>query len=79
MGREQPQPGPADVLIRIEATTVGNNDLDAIFGRWASLPVPAPFVPAKRSWGWWWTRAQKCSPGLAMPEFQHATRNTWIL
>ena len=48
---EQPQPGPDDVLIRVEATTVGNNDLDAIHGRWASLPVPAPFVPGQEVLG----------------------------
>lgn len=48
---EQPQPGPDDVLIRVEATTIGNNDLDAIHGRWASLPVPAPFVPGQEVLG----------------------------
>lgn len=30
---EQPQPGPDDVLVHIEASTVGNNDLDVIYGR----------------------------------------------
>lgn len=35
------------MVIRIEATTVGNNDLDALYGRWESLPVPAPFVPSQ--------------------------------
>lgn len=48
---EQPTPGPDDVLIKVEATTVGNNDLDAIYGRWASLPVPAPFVPGQEVLG----------------------------
>lgn len=48
---EKPAPGPNDILIRVEATTVGNNDLDAIYGRWASLPVPAPFVPGQEVLG----------------------------
>lgn len=42
---EIPVPGPDDVLVRVQTATVNNNDLDAIYGRWASLPVPAPFVP----------------------------------
>ena len=48
---DKPQPGADDVLIRVEATTVGNNDIDAIHGRWASLPVPAPFVPGQEVLG----------------------------
>ncbi len=40
-----PVPGPDDVLVKVATATVNNNDIDAIRGRWASLPVPAPFVP----------------------------------
>jgi NADPH2:quinone reductase len=42
---ERPTPGPDEVLVEVEAAAVNNNDIDAIYGRWASLPVPAPFVP----------------------------------
>lgn len=42
---DRPSPGSDDVLVEVEAATVNNNDIDAIRGRWATLPVPAPFVP----------------------------------
>ncbi|WP_216892207.1 quinone oxidoreductase family protein [Nocardia alni] len=41
---ERPVPGDDDVLVEVEAAAINNNDIDMIYGRWASLPVPAPFV-----------------------------------
>lgn len=41
---DRPVPGDDEVLVEVEAAAVNNNDIDMIYGRWASLPVAAPFV-----------------------------------
>ena len=33
------------MLVRAEAVTLNFNDIDGIHGRYATVPVPAPYVP----------------------------------
>ena len=56
---EMPEVGDGDLLVKVEAATLNNNDLDAIWGRWATLPVPAPFVPGLEVLG----TVEACGPG----------------
>jgi len=41
----EPEPGPGEVRIRVEATTLNFNDLDGIRGRYATVRVEPPYVP----------------------------------
>ena len=40
-----PEPGPAELLVRVDAITLNFNDLDGIHGRYKTVPVPAPYTP----------------------------------
>jgi NADPH2:quinone reductase len=40
-----PEPGPGEVRVRVEATTLNFNDLDGIRGRYATVRVEPPYVP----------------------------------
>jgi NADPH2:quinone reductase len=42
---DTPTPGPGEVLVRADAVTLNFNDIDGIHGRYATVPVPAPYVP----------------------------------
>ena len=42
---DAPAPGPGEVLVRADAVTLNFNDIDGIHGRYATVPVPAPYVP----------------------------------
>jgi NADPH2:quinone reductase len=42
---DAPTPGPGEVLVRVEAVTLNFNDIDGIHGRYATVPIPAPYVP----------------------------------
>jgi NADPH2:quinone reductase len=42
---ERPEPGADEVLVRTDAVTLNFNDIDGIYGRYATVPVPAPYVP----------------------------------
>ena len=42
---EAPTPGPGEVLVRAEAVTLNFNDIDGIYGRYRTVPVPAPYTP----------------------------------
>lgn len=42
---DQPEPGPSEVLVRAQAVTLNFNDIDGIYGHYATVPVPAPYVP----------------------------------
>ena len=42
---DAPTPGPGEVLVRADAVTLNFNDIDGIHGRYATVPVPAPYVP----------------------------------
>jgi NADPH2:quinone reductase len=46
-----PAPGPGEVLVRAEAVTLNFNDIDGIHGRYATVPVPAPYVPGMEALG----------------------------
>jgi NADPH2:quinone reductase len=38
-------PGPDDVLVRVQATTLNFNDIDATAGQYTSIRPPVPFIP----------------------------------
>src|SRR4051812_49436193 len=42
---DAPVPGPGEVRIRVEATTLNFNDLDGIRGRYATVRVAPPYIP----------------------------------
>jgi NADPH2:quinone reductase len=42
---DEPVPGPGEVRIRVEATTLNFNDLDGIRGRYATVRVAPPYIP----------------------------------
>jgi NADPH2:quinone reductase len=42
---DAPTPGPGEVLVRVDAVTLNFNDIDGIHGRYATVPIPAPYVP----------------------------------
>jgi NADPH2:quinone reductase len=42
---EIPEPAAGDVRIRVEAITLNFNDIDGIYGRYRTVPVPAPYIP----------------------------------
>jgi NADPH2:quinone reductase len=48
---DTPTPGPGEVLVRAEAVTLNFNDIDGIYGRYATVPVPAPYVPGMEALG----------------------------
>jgi NADPH:quinone reductase len=42
---DAPAPGPGEVQIQVQATTLNFNDIDGIYGRYRTVPVPAPYTP----------------------------------
>ena len=46
-----PEPGPNELLVKLETTTLNFNDIDAIYGRYTSLQLEAPFVPGYEGLG----------------------------
>ncbi len=42
---DAPAPGPGEVQIRVEAVTLNFNDIDGIYGRYRTVPVPVPYIP----------------------------------
>jgi NADPH2:quinone reductase len=46
-----PTPGPGEVLVRADAVTLNFNDIDGIHGRYATVPVPAPYIPGMEAVG----------------------------
>jgi NADPH2:quinone reductase len=40
-----PAPGDGEVLVRADAATLNFNDIDGIYGRYRTVPIPAPYVP----------------------------------
>ena len=48
---DTPAPGPGEVLVRADAVTLNFNDIDGIHGRYATVPVPAPYVPGMEALG----------------------------
>lgn len=48
---EQPTPGAGEVLLRADAVTLNFNDIDGIHGRYATVPVPAPYIPGMEALG----------------------------
>lgn len=36
---------PGHVLVKVETATVNKNEVDGIYGKYASMPTPPPFVP----------------------------------
>ena len=48
---DTPAPGPGEVLVRADAVTLNFNDIDGIHGRYATVPIPAPYVPGMEALG----------------------------
>jgi NADPH2:quinone reductase len=48
---DTPSPGPGEVLLRADAVTLNFNDIDGIHGRYATVPVPAPYIPGMEAVG----------------------------
>jgi NADPH:quinone reductase len=46
-----PVPGPGEVLVRADAVTLNFNDIDGIHGRYATVPIPAPYIPGMEALG----------------------------
>ncbi|PQM46261.1 Mycocerosic acid synthase [Mycobacterium talmoniae] len=44
-------PGPGEIRVAVRAFCLNFNDIDIIQGRYATLPLPAPFVPGMESVG----------------------------
>lgn len=42
---EEPVAGSGQVVVKVHAATVNMQEVDMIYGRYATLPEPAPFVP----------------------------------
>lgn len=55
----EPDPGPGQVRVRVEAVTINFNDLDGIYGRYATVKPPLPYVPGMEVLG----RVDACGPG----------------
>lgn len=41
----EPEAGPDDVVIKVQATTLNFNDIDSIAGKYMSVRPPTPFIP----------------------------------
>jgi NADPH2:quinone reductase len=42
---DAPVPGHGELLIRVSSVTLNFNDLDGIYGRYRTVPVPVPYTP----------------------------------
>ena len=62
-----PQPGPGQVLVRIEASGLCRTDIHAARGDWPVKPK-MPLVPGHEGVGTWspWARATRRSPGATV-------------
>jgi NADPH2:quinone reductase len=40
-----PEPGPGEVRVRVSSTTLNFNDIDGIYGRYLTIPLPPPYTP----------------------------------
>jgi NADPH2:quinone reductase len=56
---EVPDPAPGQVRVAVEAATLNFNDIDGIYGRYKTVPVPVPFTPGMEVLG----RVEACGPG----------------
>jgi NADPH2:quinone reductase len=52
-------PGPREIRVAVEAVTLNFNDLDGIYGRYKTVPIPVPYTPGMEVLG----RAEACGPG----------------
>jgi len=48
---EKPMPGPAEVLVEVEAASINKNDIEGVYGRWPGLLVGPPFTPGCEALG----------------------------
>lgn len=55
----QPQPGPQQVLIRVESLAINYNDFDGILGRYRTVQPELPFTPGMEVVG----RVEACGEG----------------
>ena len=48
----KPQPGNNELLVHLTAVTLNFNDLDGIYGRYKTVPVPVPYTPGMEILGY---------------------------
>jgi NADPH2:quinone reductase len=56
---DEPQPGPREVQVRVQAATLNFNDLDGIRGRYRTVNPPLPYTPGMEVLG----VVSACGPG----------------
>ena len=68
-------PGPGEVRVRVDATTLNFNDIDGIYGRYRTVAPPLPFTPGMEVLG----HVDACGDGAESwplpPARTAATRN----
>ena len=47
----EPEPGPDDVRIKVQATTLNFNEIDTIAGEYKAVSPPPPFIPGMEALG----------------------------
>ena len=47
----EPEPGPREVRVRVDATTLNFNDLDGVHGRYRTVAPPLPYTPGMEVMG----------------------------
>jgi propanol-preferring alcohol dehydrogenase len=68
-----PEPGPGQVLIRIEASGLCHTDIHAAHGDWPVRPVP-PFIPGHEGIG----RIEKLGPGVTVRQVGDRVAIAWL-
>jgi propanol-preferring alcohol dehydrogenase len=75
-----PQPGPGQVLVRVETCGLCHTDIHAARGEWPVKPSP-PFIPGHEGVGiverLGAGEKYGLEPGAASPSTRSATRATW--
>ncbi|MCP2267176.1 alcohol dehydrogenase AdhP [Promicromonospora thailandica] len=68
-----PEPGPGEVLVRIEASGLCHTDIHAAHGDWPVKPTP-PFVPGHEGVG----RIEKLGPGVTSRSVGERVAIAWL-
>ena len=71
--RPIPEPGPGEVLVRIEASGLCHTDIHAAHGDWPVKPTP-PFVPGHEGIG----RVEKLGPGVTERSVGERVAIAWL-
>jgi propanol-preferring alcohol dehydrogenase len=68
-----PEPGPGEVLVRIETSGLCHTDIHAAHGDWPVRPVP-PFIPGHEGVG----RIEKLGPGVTVRQVGDRVAIAWL-